>query len=127
MRAGTSRAETPHKRRRDGLGHGIHYRLQTNQGPPSNAQHPLAPFRDRTACAGESLDDELLDGQIFYSLKEAQTLIERWRHPTTRSGHIVHWAIDPRRRKPSHPDGLIRPSLWMGYSRISPSQTLGQD
>ena len=26
------------------------------------------------------LGDELLDGEIFYSLKEAQVLIERWRH-----------------------------------------------
>ncbi len=36
-------------------------------------------------CAGpwaspSRLGDELLDGEIFYSLKEAEVLIERWRH-----------------------------------------------
>ena len=30
------------------------------------------------------LRDELLNGEIFYSLREAQVLIERWRHTTTR-------------------------------------------
>ena len=45
-------------RRRDDLGRGVHYGLQTNRDPPSNAQHPIAPFRERTAGAGESLDDE---------------------------------------------------------------------
>ncbi len=62
--------------------------------------------------------------QIIGKLREAevdlaggQTVLE-----VCRSGHVVHWAIDPRRRKPSRANGLIRPSLWMGYSRISPSQ-----
>ncbi len=33
----------------------------------------------RTWGITEQLRDELLNGEIFYSLKEAQVLIERWR------------------------------------------------
>ena len=73
------------------------------------------------------LRDELLNGEILYSLKEAQVLIERWRHHYNTVRPHSALGYKPRRRKPSHPDGLIRPSLWMGYSRISPSQTLCQD
>ena len=46
---------------------------------------------------------------------------------TTRSGRTVRWAIHPRHHRPSCPNGLIRPSLLMGYSRISPSQKPCQD
>ncbi len=35
--------------------------------------------------------------------------------------------IGHQRHKPSRPDGLIQPSLSMGYSRISPSQSPCQD
>ena len=34
----------------------------------------------RTLGIAEQLGDELLGGEILYSLKEAQVLIERWRH-----------------------------------------------
>ncbi len=34
----------------------------------------------RTLGIAEQLVAELLDGEIYYSLKEAQVLIERWRH-----------------------------------------------
>jgi len=34
--------------------------------------------------------DELLNGEIFYTLKEAQVLIEEWRLNTTHSGHTAH-------------------------------------
>ena len=33
----------------------------------------------REAGISEQLRDELLNGEIFYSLKEAQVVIERWR------------------------------------------------
>ncbi len=73
------------------------------------------------------LGDELLNGEIFYSLKEAQVLIERWRHHynTVRP----HSALGYRPPAPQTitPRRLIRPSLWMGYSRISPSQKPCQD
>ena len=59
--------------------------------------------------------DELLNGEIFYSLREAQILIEQWRiHYNTpsrdiaaqypaghRSGRTAHWAIAHPRRKVS--------------------------
>ena len=31
-------------------------------------------------CSNARFRDELLNGEIFYSLREAQILIERWRH-----------------------------------------------
>jgi transposase InsO family protein len=49
------------------------------------------------------LRDECLDGEIFYSLKEARTVIESWRvhyntkRPTTPSDRTPRWAIDRRR------------------------------
>jgi len=53
------------------------------------------------------LRDELLNGEIFYSLKEAQVLVDRWRHhyntlrPHSALGYrppapetVVHHAVD---------------------------------
>ncbi len=58
--------------------------------------------------------DELLNREIFYSLREAQIIIEEWRkHYNTKPfssilrvdcqamDHTVHWAIALRGRKPS--------------------------
>ena len=74
------------------------------------------------------LRDELLNGEIFYSLKEAQVMIERWRHYyNTVRPHSALGSIDPRRRKLSCLNGLIQPGLWMGSSRISPSHSPCQD
>ena len=44
------------------------------------------------------LGDELFDGEIFYSLKEAQVLIERWRHHynTVRPHSALGW-LEPWR------------------------------
>ena len=55
------------------------------------------------------LRDEMLDGEIFYSLKEAQLLIERWRHHynTVRPHSALGYrppapqAIAPRRTDPA--------------------------
>src|SRR5687767_8392269 len=44
----------------------------TRQGPTGSA-----PVCGRRACAW--LRDELLDGEVFYSLSEAQIVIESWR------------------------------------------------
>ena len=61
------------------------------------------------------LGDELLDGEIFYSLKEAQVLIERWRHHynTVRPHSALGYrppapqAIVPKRTDPAFAiDGL---------------------
>jgi putative transposase len=43
--------------------------------------------------------DELLNGEIFYSLKEAQILIEQWRITIIRSGRIQHLDIGRRHHK----------------------------
>ncbi len=69
------------------------------------------------------LGDELLDGEIFYSLKEARVLIEQWRHhdntvrPHSALGNRppAPQAIAPKRTDPAF-------GSWMGYSRISPTQ-----
>ncbi len=39
------------------------------------------------------LRDELLNGEIFYTLKEAEVLIERWRKQYNRVQPIARWAI----------------------------------
>ncbi len=45
--------------------------------------------------------DELLNGEIFYSLREAQIVIEQWRrHYNTKRPHSAS-VIGPRRQKPS--------------------------
>ena len=45
----------------------------------SMAQGKSAPEVCRTAEISQQLRDELLNGEIFYSLKEAQVVIEQWR------------------------------------------------
>lgn len=43
------------------------------------------------------LRDELLNGEIFYTLKEAKVLIEQWRHHyNTRRPHSVLGYLAPR-------------------------------
>ena len=45
------------------------------------------------------LRDELLNVEIFYTPREAEVLIESCDSITTKSGHIVHWAIDHPHQK----------------------------
>jgi len=45
--------------------------------------------------------DELLNGEIFYSLREAQIIIERWRHHYNTNDHIVLWATAHLRQRTS--------------------------
>jgi len=60
------------------------------------------------------LRDELLNGEVFYTLKEAQIIIEEWLlsvivpitcrargNTTTPRDHTVHWATDHRPQNPS--------------------------
>jgi hypothetical protein len=59
------------------------------------------------------LRDELLNGEIFYSLVEARIVIERWRHPAIPSARTHHWATGRRPRRSCsgrlrHPDLLRR-------------------
>ncbi len=48
------------------------------------------------------LRDALLNGELFYTLYEAQVVIERWRRQDTRSVRTVRWGIGHRPRKWSH-------------------------
>ncbi len=73
------------------------------------------------------LRDEMLNGEIFYSLREAQVLIERWRHHYNTVRPHSALGYRPQRHKLSCLNGLIRPALWMGSSRISPSHSPCQD
>ena len=45
------------------------------------------------------LRDELLNGEIFYTLKEAKVLIEEWRKNYYTIGLIVHLIKDHRHQK----------------------------
>ena len=45
----------------------------------SMAQGKSAPVACRDAGISQQLRDELLNGEIFYSLKEAQIVVEQWR------------------------------------------------
>lgn len=71
------------------------------------------------------LRDELLNGEIFYDLREAEVLIERWRrHYNTIRPHS---ALEYRPPAPETiiTKGPIRPALLMGSSLIGPSQPQG--
>ena len=47
--------------------------------------------------------NKLLDGEVFYSLREAQILIERWRRHYNTVRPTAPWATDPRHRRASWP------------------------
>jgi transposase InsO family protein len=60
------------------------------------------------------LRDECLNGEIFYSLKEAQIVIEKWRVGTTRGGRTRHSAtgrLPPRPVAPGEQIHLHSPWL----------------
>jgi transposase InsO family protein len=66
------------------------------------------------------LGDEFLNGEIFYSLKEAQILTERWRVDTTRSVRTRRWAtalrepLSDRHAQMPTPCGRFR--LWRDHA-----------
>ena len=67
------------------------------------------------------LRDELLNGEIFYTLTEAKVLIEQWRHHyNTVRPHSALGYRPPAPQTTSH-SGTIHPSLSKGYGRIVPS------
>ncbi len=69
------------------------------------------------------LRDELLNTEIFYTLKEAKVLIERWRnHYNTVRPHSSLGYRDPRHRERGSKEGPIRPALHIGSGPIRPSQ-----
>ena len=59
--------------------------------------------------------DELLNGEVFYSLREAQILKKNGGSTTTRRGPTAHWVTDHRRRKPSY--------RWIRGQRCTNNQT----
>ena len=61
------------------------------------------------------LRDELLDGEIFYTLKEAQIVIEGWRHHynTTRPHSSLGY-------KPPTPEAISWPPTQSGSSAVPP-------
>ena len=46
--------------------------------------------------------DELLNGEVFYTLREAQIIIENGESTTTQRDHTVHWTIARQPLKPSY-------------------------
>jgi hypothetical protein len=42
-----------------------------------------------------------LNGEIFYSLREAEIIIERWRHHYNKAGRTARSATGHQRRRPS--------------------------
>ncbi len=65
------------------------------------------------------LSDELLSGEIFYTLQEAKVLIERWRvhYNTVRP----HSALGYR---PSAPEARLIASQWAGSAPFAPLTAL---
>ncbi len=72
------------------------------------------------------LRDELLNGEIFYTLKEAEVLIERWRRHYNQLRPHSALGYKPPEPETWSPAGPIRPPLHGGYSRIGPSLQRGQ-
>ncbi len=71
------------------------------------------------------LRDELLIGEIFYTLKEARILIENWRqHYNRASDRTVHSATSRQRPKPSCPAAPPSSTLRLGQP-ISATSTAG--
>ena len=70
------------------------------------------------------LRDELLNGEIFYSLKEAQVVVENWRREYKPSARTARWATNHPLLKPS--SRPIRPALWDGYGQIGLPQEVLQ-
>lgn len=60
------------------------------------------------------LRDELLNGEIFYSLQEAQVLVEAWRrhYNTVRPHSALGY-------KPPTPEAIILPGLFPGFAPLS--------
>jgi hypothetical protein len=68
----------------------------------------------RAIGATEQLRDELLDGEVFSTLREAQVLIEQWRqHYCLASQHPSGYVVENGRA--SWPDG--GPAGWFGFFR----------
>ena len=65
------------------------------------------------------LRDELLNGEIFTTLREAQVLIENWRR---------HYnAVRPHsslRYRPPAPEAILPPASGLPYAPLRPAQTL---
>ena len=65
------------------------------------------------------LRDELLNGEIFYTLREAQILVERWRK---------HYnAVRPHSSlgyRPPAPETILPPASVLAYAPLQPAQTL---
>ncbi|MBG3876396.1 transposase [Desulfovibrio oxamicus] len=53
--------------------------------------------------------DEKLSGELFYTLREAQVVLEMWRQDITRSGRIARWGKVRQRRSPPYPVGQGAP------------------
>ena len=68
------------------------------------------------------LRDELLNGEIFTTLREAQVLIENWRR---------HYnAVRPHsslRYRPPAPEAILWPAPGLPYAPLRPAQTLAID
>jgi putative transposase len=65
------------------------------------------------------LRDELLNGEIFTTLREAQVLIERWRrHYNTVRPHSSLGYCPPA------PETILPPAFDLSYASLRPAQTL---
>jgi putative transposase len=65
------------------------------------------------------LRDELLNGEIFTTLREAQVLIERWRrhYNTVRPHSSLGY-------RPPAPETILPPAFELSYASLRPAQTL---
>jgi putative transposase len=99
--------------------HGIPEHIRSDNGPEMVAQQlrqwlarlgtkavyitPGSPWENGYCESfNGKLRDELLNGEIFYTLREAQVLIEQWRVHYGRSGRTARWVIDHLHLKSSY-------------------------
>ena len=71
----------------------------------------------RSLGISEQLRDELLNGEIFYTLKEAKVLIEQWRHHynTIRPHSSLGY-------RPPAPETILPGPAAPAYARLRPAQ-----
>ena len=103
---------------------------------PSQTQAPVTPATEPERRAGGSLTtngyiesfnarlrDELLNGEIFYTLKEAQVLIESWRRHYNYSAIRPHSSLGYR---PPAPETIVMPSWPPGSATLRRPPSLAE-
>jgi hypothetical protein len=81
--------------------------------------NPAARENGYNESFNSKLRDELLNGEIFPTLREAQVLIERWRrhYNTVRPHSSLGY-------RPPAPETILPPAFDLPYASLQPARTL---